>query len=547
MTMRLANLTVLAMAVTLCVAGCNGHGFDMGLSISTGDGTTTTTGGDSTGGGTTGGTTASTPFAGTWVASYGDDQAGDGSKQYAVRIVVSQNATTNALSGTGTMFRVFRSGTTANDTVPLSLTGTAQGSDAQLIFRSTTTGKFDFNPVWTLRAAGSRLTGIYQETDTNAALVVSGHAVWSELSTGALSDTWASGYTDSFAATGLKTNDTSVAVSLAAGTGSAFTGDGLQVIQRESTTPDELNFSIAGQATGTSQLTFTFDGSDLTSKPMDWWGFYTPSYFVGAYGQFTAANNLNRFGHATWYTAAGITADNVTATWATSFGDSAVSAGAELSDYVMQVTLALQTGATVTGSAVVLNERDTSPEFKAYAVENGTITGNRVKFDLVGGGTRFSWDLNLASPVMVGCYQQFNTSGTFLSRGVAEWRSGSTSSLVGTWTAAYVDTLRVSDSVATQLSRITIATQATSGVMSGSGTLLFPPESSARPISVSGTRSSNAIEWDLTGTGLAGPFTWHLRQVGEIMFGSYTNYTTTDVTEARGHAIWFRSSRSTTP
>ena len=543
------TLTIgLVAAVALCGAGCNGHGFDLGLKISTGDGTTSSDGGSSGGGSSGGGTTtSSTPFAGIWIASYGDDQSGDGSKQYAVRISVTQNASTSALSGTGTMFRVFRSGSSANDTVPLSLTGNAQGNDAQLIFRSTTTGKFDFNPVWTLRAAGSRLTGIYQETDINAALVVSGHAVWNKVTSGSLSDTWASGYSDSYAATGLKTNDTSAAVALAAAADGTVTGDGLQVIQRESTTPDELNFSVAGSATAASQLAFRFDGSDLTSKPMHWWGFYTPALFVGAYEQSTAEDILNRFGHATWYTASGVTADNVTASWVTSFGDSAVSTGAELGDYVMQVTLSLQSDAAVTGSAIVLNERDSAPEFKTYTVENGTITGSRVRFDVVGFGTRFSWDLNLAYPVMTGCYQQFNTSGTFLSRGVAEWRTGSTSSLVGTWTAAYVDTLRLSESVATQLSRITIASQTANGVLSGSGTLQFPPESSARTVAVSGTRASNAIELDLSGTGLAGPFTWHFRQAGEIMFGSYTNYTTTDLTEARGHAIWFRSSRSTTP
>ncbi|MBI5095407.1 MAG: hypothetical protein HZB26_23615 [Candidatus Hydrogenedentes bacterium] len=548
MTTRWVLVVGLAFSAGLCLTGCDGHGFDLGIKISTGDNTPSPgDGGGTPGDGNTGGGTTPSPkpFAGTWLASYGDDQPGDGSKQYAVRLLVSQDANTGALSGTGTMFRVFRSGTASQDVVDLTLSGTAQGSSAQLVFHSKPSTVFDFNPVWTLRATGNRMTGVYEETDTNAALVVSGHAVWNLITSGALNDAWISGYTDAYAATGLKTNDTSAAVSLAAGADNKFTGDGLQAIIKEGATPDELNFLIAGEIPGGSQINFTFDGSDLTGKAMDWWGFYSANYFVGAYGQFTAENNLNRFGHATWYSASGVTADRVTRTWVTSFGDSAASAGAELSDYVMQVTLSLQTGAEVTGTALVLNERDTTPQFKSYALQNGTISGTRVRFELAGAGTTFAWDLNLSDTAMAGCYQQFNTSGTFLSRGIAEWRPGGTSSLVGTWTAAYVDTLRVSEAVATQLSRVTIATQTSSGALSGSGTLHFPGESADRTFSVSGTRSGSQIDWTFPGgTGLAGDFVWHMRQAGDILFGTYTNFTTTDVTEARGHAIWFRSTLS---
>ena len=98
-------------------------------------------------------------------------------------------------------------------------------------------------------------------------------------------------------------------------------------------------------------------------------------------------------------------------------------------------------GNEVTGSAQVLDESAADPEFRTFAVDNGTLVGSRAQLDLVGTNTRWTWELRLAGNVLVGSYQRRDVgTDAFLSRGSAEWRRASSLTIVGAWAAGFHDT-----------------------------------------------------------------------------------------------------------
>ncbi|MBI4558178.1 MAG: hypothetical protein HY706_11400 [Candidatus Hydrogenedentes bacterium] len=331
-----------ALPVMAVLSGCDGKGLGIGpIKVDADERPTDQTGDTGTGG--TGGGGGTTPsenrFAGTWVASYGDDRVTDlaplGRNQYAVRILLSQDGTT--LSGSGTMFRMFEEGATAQDEVALRVSGTTSGDDATLAFRPSATGQFTNDHTWFVRLGSNRLTGMYTENDINNVLIRSGHAAWFRVAAADIDDAWVTRLSDAFAATGLTADDRTAALTLALSSEGALSGAGTFVVQVADNVASELNYNVTGGGLSSSRLTYTFGELDLISNEMDWFGFFNGNLLVVAYGQFNAADELIRLGHATWYRSPAAGPSAVTNTWVTSFSDTAVLPDTARTDHVATV------------------------------------------------------------------------------------------------------------------------------------------------------------------------------------------------------------------
>ncbi|MCL4692048.1 MAG: hypothetical protein KJ060_05985, partial [Candidatus Hydrogenedentes bacterium] len=434
----------------------------------------------------------------------------------------------------------------AFDTQPFTVqvTGTANGDDAVLTLSAG--NQFDNNPNLWLRLAGSRLVAMYAERNPNLTLDRSGHLVFHRVGTTDIDQTWAAAFSDDFGAGGaFAARDRTASMTLAAAGDGALSGLGAYVEQRPGDVVQVLDFDvIQGYLSGT-QTELRFGNFNPASGEADWFGYHSGSVIVAAYGQFNNSNQLVRFGHATWYDAGDPDPSDFERQWVTSFSD-ARGASNFVADYLMVMSGVSVSGNAVTGTVRVLDESEPSPAFASYTIENGTIVGNELVMDAVRSGRRFSWNLRLAGPVLVGSYQQFNSNDQFVSSGVAEWRFGPTSSLGGTYAASYFDgsTTSGSENRASQLAIITIGNVANDGTFTGTGSVRLAGEQNRRQFAITGIAGSdNRIEIAWSGADLFGDTVWNLRKAGTYLFGTYTNFASNNQTvEFQGSATFLRGS-----
>lgn len=487
-------------------------------------------------------------FEGAWLASYGDDiPSGDGQYQYAVRLSLDQSGT--ALSGVGTMFRVVRTGAVAASEIPVTVSGTADstGLDAQISMNSPRTGRV----TWYLRATTTGLVGIYEVVDATGVLQRAGRAQWHNIGSTNITGSWVAAFGDDFgdAARGFPRRDRTMAIVLSP-SADTLSGFGLMDEQIPGN-PNAVSqdFLVTHGFIQGTKLQFSFGAGRLTG-PMDWYGFFDQSHIAAAYAQFALSEanveELARFGHTLWYRSPEAGPAGVSATWVTAFSDSATVSGAPGPDYLAVVGLAAQESGLVTGTrALVLNESDPNPVFEAYNVANGNILGSRVVVDFIGGRNRFAWDLRLAQDLMVGSYHRSDSSGAFAGMGNAEWRRLTSPQLAGrTWVAAYVDTVGELAPPVTQLALVSITSQAESGLLNGTGALRYAGEVRRRLLRVSGSILAGEITWTWQSPDAFGETVWHLRQAGDYLYGTYTNFTANGAVEFRGHAVFVPSEQT---
>lgn len=541
----------------LCLSGCNLDGvtinffesvgrdnvpdFPDGGGGGDGDGDN---GGGGNGGGGNGGSTDNR-FAGAWIASYGDDlPEGSGQRQYAARMVLQQKDA--SITGTGQMLRFFNSGSAASDGSPfaLTITGTASQDDATLNFVAAA-GKFKNPHQLTVRLTGNRLEGVFVERSANLVVDRFGHMTWRRVSGTDIDGPWVAAFRDyDVPSSPFPSRDRTASMTLASAD-SAVSGTAEYIEVLPGNAPDSVAFTSAAGTLQSSQLTFTLTPADPADGEVDWFGFHAGAYFVGAYGQFDGTD-LVRFGNATWYQSPDSPQPAAfQKTWVASFRDTDATGSLEPADYLLVTNGLAVNGNTVTGSVSLLDESAVSPVFQTYNIENGTVTGSKMTFDMVRSGSRFSWTLQLANSMLAGSYQQFNSNDQFLSRGVALWRTGSTSAsgLTGIWTASYFDTYSSSDQEnrASQLAVISITNIANDGAISGTGFLRLANEGSRRQFVVSGTTATNPMRMDWSGGGLFGVTSWHIRRAGSALCGAYTNFASDNQTiEFQGSATFIK-------
>ncbi len=503
------------------------------------------TGGGGIGGGGTGGGATDQRFAGSWIGVFGDDlPQGAGQRQHAISLALSQNNA--SVSGTGTVFRFFNQGSSAFDAQPFTvqITGTANGDD--LVLNLTGGNKFDNNPTLWLRLAGSQLVVLYAERGANLTLDRSGHLLLYRVGATNIDRSWAAAFSDAFGAGGAYTaRDRTASATLASAQNGTLSGLGAYVEQRPNDVVQVFDFDVVDGFLSGTQTELRFGNFNPANGEVDWFGYHTGSVIAAAYGQFNDSNQLVRFGHATWYDAADPQPSGFERTWVTAFGD-AQGAGNLVSDYLMVMSGVSVNGNDVTGTIRVLDESEATPEFASYTIENGSIVGNELVMDATRSGRRFSWNLRLAGPVLVGSYQQFNSSDQFVSSGVAEWRYGTTSGLSGTYVASFFDssTTNGTENRASQLALITIGSVANDGTFTGTGSVRLAGEQSRRQFGVTGVvGSDNRIELVWSGVDLFGDTSWNLRKAGSYLFGTYTNFASNNQTiEFEGNATFLRGS-----
>jgi hypothetical protein len=546
------------LAAVLAVAGCDGTGMFLSppfvKSASGGDQP------DSNGGQQPTPTpTPGTPQSlGAWITAYGDDQADSnanyGPLEYAARVALTRNG--SALTGTGTVFRVFREGVSPDfagyDTLTIQLSGTISGDDATATVQSATGGAVYDTPSWRLRFAGSRMMGMYVSKDISGAVVRSGHALWTRRSTAEIGGSWVTGFRDVLGTTAWPARDRSGAVVLDYNASTnALGGTGTFVEQPDGDAPISLAFNVTRGEAAPPQVTFTLGDMDLADREMDWYGFYSNGLIVGAYAQFDNDNRLVRNGHAAWYSSPTAGPDAVTATWVTAFTDSMAASGHDRSDYVGSATLQAGENNAVTGVGEWLDEGDGSHAFQSTIIQNGIIVGSHVTMDVrvAAGNEAFSWDLRLAGTVMTGCYQHFNGFGFLISRGSGEWRRevSTRPNLVGGWVSAFFDTVSVGNPERSQLALATVSQQADDGTLTGTGSLWYGNADQRRAVFslVNASITGKDIVWVWRGTDLFGDTTWRLRQAGDFLFGAYTNLNSAGNLESQGSAMWIRTSSQT--
>ena len=560
------------------MTACDGEGLKWieGQLLAAGDLTPT-----SPGAGTTPGTTPPTgprpdpdpdspSFTGTWIASYGDDVASGstdrGKNEYAVRIELSQNRSTNLISGTGTMMRAFREITAAEenafDHVPLDIEGTVSDSVATLSVISTTQGSvqplpngtLDFEQFWELRHAGDKLVGIYSAFDAADLLARSGHFYWYRVDTGDLDATWVTGFSDRFIADDLfdagfdRRGCTARLMDVNRDFVGTLSGSG----RFGWFTPhDNRQLELTGATLNSDVLAFTFD-LDGVLDVIDWLGFHTDGIMAAVYGQFDDAELMTHNGYATWFTSPiQVQLQDFNGTWVTCFADT-VASGHRM-DYLVIASVMVLSGGSVTGTAKVLivDDSDTMPGFETYTIldgaAKGAILGSRLQMKLRNpAGATFEWDLELGDSVLAGSYQRLDAGENVLGHGSAVWRAASSPSVFGDWAASYFDTFATGEaddpSEDSQLAEITISSVDPSGDVAGHGTLSIVADSfSPRGITLSGSvGSDDVIIWEWGGD-LNGPTHWRLRQAGDFLYGVYKNLDTADQLEFRGHALFVRA------
>jgi len=568
MTIASRQITLVLTAIVLvCGIGCDLDGkVTLDFPINLGDQVPTivgdTGGGDDGGGGITlppiggGGGGDTDPFDGTWIVSYADNLAVGGALQsYAVRAILAQDG--SAITGSGQMLRFFQTGAIANDFPAFNLTisGTVSGDSATLTIASAINNSFVNNPVWNVRVVGNRLIGVYSEKDTFSGNVQRlGYSVWHRSTTSDFDAEFVSAYMDAGVnVDGVQTLTNELAsrtgrVTLAQG-GAAITGGGTLIEQASGPLTSTTDFAVTtGQLQGLlGGITFG-NLVDQVVGPVagniDWIMISNGNVMVGAYGEFNATDGLVRLGHGTWRRSSPVQPSDINATWVTSFEDTHADGVDNEFNYLATVSLTVGAGGVVTGSAQVLDETDVNPVLTPFTVENGNILGNLVVFDLVGpGGERFAWDCRLADGVLVGSYQHTDTVGDFISHGKAEWRTGSSTGLVGTWVASYFDTFTGSavENRTSQLARVEITSATTGGNLNGAGTVRLASETGPRFFTVTGNVTTTLIQMIWSGGDLFGDTEWNLRKVGNFLFGTYTNFDSGGVIEFQGFAVFERS------
>lgn len=487
-------------------------------------------------------------FGGAWMATYADDFPSDeGQQQYAIRLTLTQSG--NALNGTGRLFRVFRTGATAATEIPVAATGLVDttGLDATLTVSLSQTGRV----TWHVRATQSGMVGIYHLLGTDGAIQRMGHAHWYRIRRPGIEGPWVSAFGDDFGNSALPARNRTAAIVLS-GSGSLFGRGSFDEQAPDQPDRSPLGFDVAGSSlVADSQVGLTFGGSQLGGNEYDWYGFADSSRIAAAYAQFQVDGELCRFGHALWRASPEVVPDDVTHTWVTAFSDSVTAIeGTTAPDFLAVVTLDAQSGGLVVGSlGRVLTESDASPSFQSYNATNSNLLGSRLVLDL-NGRYRFAWDMRLADDVMAGSYQRL-VGGEFAGSGNAEWRPLTEPDLAGsTWAAAYIDTVGEMDSPVTQLALVTITRQDAAS-LGGTGALRFAGETRRRVFTVTGSLtdqplSGREITWRWQGgVDFFGDTIWHLRQAGDYLYGTYTNFTAQDAVEFRGHAVFVRSQETT--
>lgn len=561
----LASSVVLIPLVLMLImgSGCEGGGLDVKLTVpdagdlpgggdtggggSGGGDTGGDTGGGDSGGDTGGGgDTGDVRFAGTWLASFSDDLATSnaqfGQIQYAIRLGIQQRG--SEISGNGVLFRVFREGPTASNRITVQMSGTTSGDDAVFTLRSGS-GGLDRSQTWYVRLAGTRMAGMYIATHSSGALSRSGHAVWHKSGSGVVDTTpWVAAYADDFGFTGFPERTRTASITLSQDE-AAIAGSG--TFYEQMRVPPEVNFDIVRGGLSGAEVGFTFGGLDLIDNEVDWFGFFGGSIMEMAYGQFDASDSLIRFGHTTWVRAPVQDLTAINGVWAGSFRDKTIVSPNQPEDFVGVLNLTVGTGGELAGYALIRSEADEQPSFLRYNIDSGTIVGTQVQISMSRVTGAFLWDLRLADGALVGSYERFiGTQNRSMATGRAEFRiMTSPGTLQGTWAAAYVDTYGAVSPEQSQLAVVTVNTQAAAnGPFSGFGALRFAGESRRRLFNVSGDVSSGDIIWQWRGADLFGDTIWHLRRCNNLLYGSYTNYTSGGALESRGVGIWMRSSFS---
>jgi hypothetical protein len=505
------------------------------------------------GGGGGGGTTET--FDGTWIAGFSDNLATGGARQsYGLRVTLNQTGT--SITGTGRMLRFFQSGAVANDfpAFNITLSGTVANDRATITIASTG-GQFDNNPEWVLLAVGNRLVGIYAEEDGFSGDVQRlGYSIWHRSVTSAFSGEWVSAYMDAGANVDGMQVLTDELISrtgrlslMQAGTN--LTGGGSLVEQASGPVSGVTDFDLTVGTISNNLGGVTFgdlidDMVGPVAGEIDWVLISNGSVMVGAYGEFNDADGLVRLGHATWRASTASDPSAINANWITAVEDTTADGADNEVNYLMTANLTAGGGGTVTGTAMVLDETDVNPMFVNYSVENGSILGNQVAFDLVSpGGERFAWTCRLTGSVLVGSYQHTDSGDNFISHGKGEWRFGSSTGLIGTWAASYFDTFTASavEDRTAQLARIVINTAVTGGALSGTGSVRLINEAAPRTFNISGNVTATRIQMIWSGGDLFGDTEWNLHKAGNFLFGTFTNFDTMGDIEFQGFAVFERS------
>ena len=554
------SLVIMLFALALIAgAGCDGGGLDIKMATpDSGDQPDDGGGGDDGGGddddgdngggggGGGGGDTGDTRFAGNWLASFTDDRttasAQYGPIQYAILLNIRQRGT--GISGSGTLFRVFREGPTASNRIAVQMSGSTSGDDATFTLRSGS-GGLDRDQTWYVRLGDDRMAGMYLAADSAGTLSRSGHALWHKTSSNSRADTpWAAAYTDDFGIAGYPQRSRTVSVTPVLdqanllGSGTMYEQAGL---------PPELNFDIVRGGLSGSEIGFTFGGLDLIENEVDWFGFFGGDIMATAYGQFDVSDALIRFGHTIWVRAPEQVLTAITGAWAGSFRDRTVESPNDPGDFTAVFHLTANDGGVVTGYVLMRNEADDAPEFERYNIDSGSIIGTQVQLSMSRLTGSFFWDLRLCEDRLVGSYQRFvGSQNRFVATGHAEFRTMTSAGILrGTWASAYVDTYGAVQPEQSQLALVTVSSQASAGApFSGYGALRFAGESRRRLFNVAGEVVSGDIVWEWRGADLFGRTVWHLRRCNDLLYGAYTNYTSGGAIESRGSGVWIKSTYS---
>ncbi len=544
----------LSFALVLLVGiGCDGGGLaihmpapDSGDQPGGGGGGDDGAGGGGSDGGGGGADAGDTRFAGNWLASFSDDRttasAPYGQIQYAILLNIRQRGT--GISGSGTLFRVFREGPTASNRIAVQMSGSTSGDDATFTLRSGA-GGLDREQTWYLRLGGEHMAGMYFTSDSAGTLSRSGHALWHKATSNIRTDVpWAAAYTDEFGIAGFPQRSRTASVTPII---EQTTLRGGGTLYEHASLAPELNFDLVRGGVSGSEIGFTFGGLDLIENEVDWFGFFGGNVMVSAYGQFDASDALIRSGHTVWVPAPERELTAITGAWAGSFRDRTVEKPNLPGDFTAVFHLTAKDGGAVTGYALIRNEADDSPDFQRYNIDNGSIIGTQVQLSMSRLAGSFFWDLRLCQDRLVGSYQRFVGSQNRLAgTGHAEFRTLTSAGVLrGTWASAYVDTYGAAHPEQSQLAVVTVSSQGSAGApFSGYGALRFAGESRRRLFNVAGEVVSGDIVWEWRGADLFGRTVWHLRRCNNLLYGTYTNYTSGGAIEAYGSGVWIKSAYS---
>jgi len=543
--------TVLLAALAVGGVACDGGGWQLPKESRTPIDDNPDNGGNPPDGGGTPPPSGPTTFNGAWMAAFSDSETdGVPPQQYALRLSLTQS--NQNLTGTGTLVRVIRevtgSSTDAIQESPVQITGTASGPDATIEMRPTSAGFFGRAPLWYLRISSSRtqMAGLLVETDVNGSLVRAAHARFDKIVTGNLINTsWAAAFSDEFAVDPLPRQDRSAIVALAVGTDGRVAGEGAFYVPQANGVVLEQDFSVLRGGVQGAQFGVTFGGGNAAGLEFDWVGFFSSSRIAAAYGQFNTQGDLVRFGHADYYLVSqNPGAGEINRTWLGAWDDREVAQGLRRGAYVATLTLNVEDGGQLAGSASLWDQSAESPGLTAYTVENGRVRGSRLTFDMVSSTRRFEWDMQIAGTVLVGTYRAVNGQGQFLSLGTATFRLSQSPSLQGAWTAAYVDTFGATRPEQTQLATMDLNV-APGGSLSGAGAFRYAGEDTRRVFTATGSVTNGNVTLSWTGgAGVRGNTVWRLRQGPNILAGTYRNETTEGGLESYGYAVFIRAAAS---